>query len=68
VRKEVALGAWFIFPADATTVFNSDPDSLWRQMIRKTELNLAENGPADAPWPGTGQFVDLSISDELNEP
>lgn len=41
LRKEVELGAWFIFPADTRTVFNSDPDSLWRQMIKKTELKLA---------------------------
>ena len=41
LRTEVELGAWFIFPANAATVFNSDPDSLWPQMIRKTELKLA---------------------------
>jgi putative transcriptional regulator len=43
LRKEVELGSWFIFPADARTVFNSDPDSLWSQMIRKTELKLARS-------------------------
>jgi len=48
LQKEVELGAWFIFPADASTVFNSDPDSLWPQMIRKTELKLAGSEPADA--------------------
>jgi putative AlgH/UPF0301 family transcriptional regulator len=50
LRKEVELGAWFIFPADAGTVFNSDPDSLWSQMIRKTELKLAgrEHSPSVA--------------------
>src|SRR5215469_15585772 len=42
LRREVELGAWFIFPEDASTVFNSDPDSLWSQMIGKTELQLAE--------------------------
>src|SRR5215469_6343844 len=42
LRAEVQLGAWFIFPADSATVFNSDPDSLWLQMIQKTELHLAE--------------------------
>ncbi len=41
LRKEVELGAWYIFQADARTVFNADPDSLWQQMIRKTELKLA---------------------------
>jgi len=48
LRKELALGAWFIFPADAGTVFDSDPESLWPQMIKKTELQFAGNKPADA--------------------
>jgi putative AlgH/UPF0301 family transcriptional regulator len=48
LRKEVELGAWFIFQADARTVFNSNPDSLWRQMIQRTELKLAGSEPADA--------------------
>lgn len=41
LKKEVQLGAWFIFQADTRTVFESDPDSLWRQMIQRTELKLA---------------------------
>jgi len=45
LRKEVELGSWFIFPGDARTVFDSDPDSLWRQMIQKTELRMASIGP-----------------------
>jgi len=48
LRREVELGAWFVFPADAGAVFNSDPDSLWSQMIQKTELKFAESEPADA--------------------
>ena len=48
LRKEMELGAWFIFQADAGTVFDSDPDSLWPQMIQKTELKMAGSGPADA--------------------
>lgn len=43
LQKEVDLGAWFIFPAEANTVFNSHPDSLWQQMIHKTELQSARN-------------------------
>lgn len=51
LQREVALGAWFIFPANARAVFDSDPDSLWPQMIRKTELKLARNEPEVAdPW------------------
>jgi putative AlgH/UPF0301 family transcriptional regulator len=45
LRTEVQLGAWFVFPPDAATVFNSDPDSLWLQMIRKTELQVAKTEP-----------------------
>jgi putative AlgH/UPF0301 family transcriptional regulator len=48
LRKEMELGAWFVFPGDAETVFNSAPDSLWPQMIRKTELQMARNEPVDA--------------------
>lgn len=47
LRNEVKLGAWFVFPADLGTVFNSDPDSLWREMIRKTEMEMARGQPAD---------------------
>jgi putative AlgH/UPF0301 family transcriptional regulator len=60
LRMEVELGAWFIFPAEASTVFNADPDSLWLEMIRKTELQLARSEPVNAdPWIRAGQFADL---------
>ena len=42
LRQEVELGAWFVFPAEAGTVFNADPDALWPEMIRKTEMQYAE--------------------------
>jgi putative AlgH/UPF0301 family transcriptional regulator len=58
LRQEVALGAWFIFRADAGAVFNSDPDSLWSRMIRKTELHLAGSEPTDA-HPSDSAEVDL---------
>jgi len=41
LRNEVRLGGWYIFPADGQTVFNVNPDSLWRQLISKTELKMA---------------------------
>jgi putative AlgH/UPF0301 family transcriptional regulator len=41
LKNEVRLGGWFIFPADNQTVFHANPDSLWRQMIKKTELKMA---------------------------
>ena len=41
LRNEVRLGGWFIFQADNQTVFNANPDSLWLQMIKRTELRMA---------------------------
>jgi putative AlgH/UPF0301 family transcriptional regulator len=46
--NEVKLGSWFIFQADVQRVFDSEPDSLWRQMIQETELKLAGSEPAEA--------------------
>ena len=45
LQMEVKLGSWFIFQGDARTVFDADPDSLWRQMIQKTELKSAGGDP-----------------------
>lgn len=51
LQMEVVQGAWFIFQPNAQTVFSSDPDSLWPQMIRKTELKLARSQSANTdPW------------------
>jgi len=47
LQNEVQVGAWFIFQADTQAVFDSDPNSLWRQMIQKTELKLAESEPPE---------------------
>lgn len=48
LRSEVRSGAWFVFPADAGTVFNPHPESMWLQMIQKTELHLAKTEPFTA--------------------
>jgi len=62
LRKEVELGAWFIFPADARTAFDSDPDSLWPRMIQKTELRLAGSEPADADRQPAKSYFSLSAA------
>ncbi len=68
LRKEVELGAWFIFPADTGAVFNSDPGSLWPQLIRKTEQKFAGNVPASvAPWTHAGPFVEMGTSPSLQQ-
>jgi putative AlgH/UPF0301 family transcriptional regulator len=54
LRKEVELGVWFIFPADTRAVFGTDPDSLWRKMIEKTEFRMAESEARTASQPRVG--------------
>jgi putative transcriptional regulator len=44
LEHEVELGAWHIMPADASTVFHSDPDSVWPRLIRRTETQIASLG------------------------
>lgn len=41
LEEEIEAGAWHIFPGDANAVFDSDPDSLWMRMIRKSETEIA---------------------------
>lgn len=48
LRREIELGSWFIFQGDARRIFDSDPHSLWRQMIQQTEFTLAEGKRANA--------------------
>jgi putative AlgH/UPF0301 family transcriptional regulator len=68
LRNEVKQGAWFIFPADTGAVFNSDPASLWPQMIRKTELKYAGSEPASAdPWTRAGPFLDMGTGSRLQQ-
>jgi putative AlgH/UPF0301 family transcriptional regulator len=53
LQQEVGLGAWFIFPAEARSVFSADPDSLWPQMIGRTEMQFARSEAHDriGVWP-----------------
>ncbi|HML15420.1 MAG TPA: YqgE/AlgH family protein [Bryobacteraceae bacterium] len=57
LKREVELGAWFIFPADAGTVFDANPDTLWLRMIRKTEQRFAGISP-----PVTSHLIAKRIS------
>jgi putative AlgH/UPF0301 family transcriptional regulator len=44
------VGAWHILPADAASVFDADPDSVWPRLIRRTELRIAELGLGTWGW------------------
>ncbi len=41
LEREVELGAWHVMPAEASSVFHSDPDSVWQRLIRRTEMRIA---------------------------
>ncbi|MBK5294608.1 MAG: YqgE/AlgH family protein [Acidobacteriia bacterium] len=41
LEREVDIGAWHIFRADADTVFSADPSTVWRKLIRRTEFRIA---------------------------
>jgi hypothetical protein len=41
------------FQADAKTVFDADPDSLWPQMIKKTNLEFAVGEPSEVDQQAT---------------
>jgi putative transcriptional regulator len=41
LEGEVEIGAWYIFPADAGTVFAANPESLWPRFIERTEERVA---------------------------
>jgi putative transcriptional regulator len=43
LEHEVELGGWRVLPADAATVFDPDPDSVWEKLIRRTELRIAHS-------------------------
>lgn len=41
LESELRQKVWFIFPADAATVFSAQPEMLWKRLIRRTELEIA---------------------------
>jgi putative transcriptional regulator len=41
LRAEVSRGAWYIFDPSDDIVFDPKPDSLWKRLIERTELQLA---------------------------
>jgi putative transcriptional regulator len=43
LEHEIALGGWHVLPADAATVFDPDPDSVWEKLNRRTELRIAHS-------------------------
>jgi putative transcriptional regulator len=41
LEHEVSLGAWHVLRADAGSLFDVDPESVWPRLIRRTEMQIA---------------------------
>jgi putative transcriptional regulator len=46
---ELSLGGWYVVDADASDLLTSEPDSLWRRVLRRQggDLAMAANSPLD---------------------
>ncbi len=51
LEAEARRGSWRVLEADARVVFDPDPETLWRRLIRRTEAVLALWNRLD-PWDG----------------
>jgi putative transcriptional regulator len=51
LEAETRRGSWRVLEADARVVFDPDPETLWRRLIRRTEAVLALWNRVD-PWDG----------------
>ncbi len=52
LEEEMKRGAWVSHPATVELVFNSDPDALWKEILRKKgwQERLAAETPPDLSW------------------
>lgn len=35
LEREIALGAWYVLPADLDTILDAEPDQLWRKLLAR---------------------------------
>ena len=50
LERELAAGGWHVLDAEAGVVFDREPDTLWRRVIRRTIVQSAAAGPGRRPW------------------
>jgi putative transcriptional regulator len=41
LESEMERGAWHVLPADLGSVFDPKPETLWRRLLRRTDLQIA---------------------------
>jgi putative transcriptional regulator len=42
LENEIELGAWVVMPADANSVFDADPETLWTRLTKRSETQIAK--------------------------
>ena len=48
--REVALGGWYVMPADAETIFEKEPSHIWTELIRRSSLKwIGDEGVPSSP-------------------
>ena len=58
LEREIGLGAWHVLNAEPNLVFDEDPATLWRRLIRRTEMLLASASPGYRTIERRGPHVD----------
>jgi putative transcriptional regulator len=56
LQVEIASGGWYVLPADADTIFKTDPSKIWPQLVRRAAMQYTDV-PNDMPR----QLVSLTI-------
>jgi putative transcriptional regulator len=64
LEHELELGAWHILPADAASVFDADPDSVWPRLIHRTELRIARREQFGWDWGLAAWLVNPDVVDQ----
>ena len=47
LQAEIAVGGWYMLPADADTIFAADTTTMWPSLIRQITLRSARYAPPD---------------------
>lgn len=52
LQREIERGGWHVLPADAATVFDTDPSRIWPELIKRAATRQIRAAPAAAAVPG----------------
>ena len=41
LEQELKVGAWQVLPADASAIFDANPETLWKRLLERTQMRIA---------------------------